>query len=72
MLRNARRAGEYINASAYTSDKEYFNFLLSMLLTWQWLDKPITKAQAQKLSDTLYECTGGKHYSRSVQFKQIR
>ena len=59
MLRNARRAGEYINASAYTSDKEYFNFLLSMLLTWQWLDKPITKAQAQKLSDTLYECTGG-------------
>ena len=29
MLRNARRAGEYINASAYTSDKEYFNFLLS-------------------------------------------
>lgn len=59
MLRNARRAGEYINASAYTSDKEYFNFLLSMLLTWQWLDKPITKAQAQKHSDTLYECTGG-------------
>lgn len=59
MLRNARRAGEYINASAYTSDKEYFNFLLSMLLTWQWLDKPITKEQAQKLSDTLYECTGG-------------
>lgn len=58
MLRNARRAGEYINASAYTSDKEYFNFLLSMLLTWQWLDKPITKEQAQKLSDTLYECTG--------------
>lgn len=33
MLRNARRAGEYINASAYTSDKEYFNYLLSMLLT---------------------------------------
>lgn len=30
-----------------------------MLLTWQWLDKPITKEQAQKLSDTLYECTGG-------------
>ena len=59
MLRNARRAGEYINASAYTSDKEYFNFLLSMLLTWQWLDKPITKKQAQELSDTLYECTGG-------------
>ena len=59
MLRNARRAGEYINASTYTSDKEYFNFLLSMLLTWQWLDKPITKEQAQKLSDTLYECTGG-------------
>ena len=59
MLRNARRAGEYINASAYTSDKEYFNFLLSMLLTWQWLDKLITKAQAQELSDTLYECTGG-------------
>lgn len=40
-------------------DKEYFNFLLSMLLTWQWLDKPITKEQAQELSDTLYECTGG-------------
>ena len=59
MLRNARRAGEYINASAYTSDKEYFNFLLSMLLTWQWLDKPITKKKAQELSDTLYECTGG-------------
>lgn len=35
MLRNARRAGDFIDASAYTTDKDYFNMLVNMLLTWQ-------------------------------------
>ena len=28
MLRNARRAGDFIDASAYTTDKDYFNMLV--------------------------------------------
>ena len=57
MLRNARRAGDFIDASAYTTDKDYFNMLVNMLLTWQWLDTPIQ--WSKELSDTLYECSGG-------------
>ena len=57
MLRNARRAGDFIDASAYTTDKDYFNMLVNMLLTWQWLDTPIQ--WSKELSDTLYECLGG-------------
>lgn len=37
-LRNARRTGDLIDASAYTSDREYFNYLVKLLLIWQWVD----------------------------------
>lgn len=56
-LRNARRTGDLIDASAYTSDREYFNYLVKLLLIWQWVDTPIE--WSKELADTLYECTGG-------------
>lgn len=54
-LRNARRSGEYIDASAYTLDKKFFSKLTWIMFQWQWFDEPVR--WTQELSDTLLECS---------------
>lgn len=56
-LRNARRSGEYINASAYTQNKAYFSKLTWILFKWQWFDEKVE--WTQELSDTLFDCSKG-------------
>lgn len=57
LLRNARRSGDYIDASNYTSDKAYFNYLTKLLFTWQWTEYHLE--WTPEIGDTLYKCTGG-------------
>ena len=57
LLRNARRSGDYIDASNYTSDKAYFDYLTKLLFTWQWTEYHLE--WTPEIGDTLYKCTGG-------------
>lgn len=46
MLRNARRAGDFIDASAYTTDKDYFNMLI-WLYKWIMLEYIDSKSKGK-------------------------
>ena len=56
-LRNARRSGDFIDASEYTTDRTYFDYLTKMLFNWQWVQPKIK--WTKEIGDALYKCSGG-------------
>lgn len=56
-LRNARRSGDYINASEYCKSEEFFDNLTKTLFMWQWFDDKVE--WTKELSKALYVASKG-------------
>lgn len=56
-VRTARRIGTIVSACQYCENKEYFTFLVKMLMRYQWFDTPVEITM--ELIDALYDNTRG-------------
>ena len=56
-LRTGRRAGSLINAGEYCASKEFFHYILTDLLQYQWIDQKIELTE--EILNAFYQATGG-------------
>ncbi len=56
-LRTGRRAGSLIDASKYCASRSFFDFIVTDLLQYQWIDHKIEPTA--EILDAFYQVTGG-------------
>ena len=56
-LRTGRRAGAFIEASRYCANRLFFDFIVTDLLQYQWIDRKIEPTP--DILDAFYQVTGG-------------